>query len=68
MKLIYTEECLARGVMAFLPRVQWGDTHPTFEHPEDWDSLSVQEKANLIVADKAVKLMELQCRGSATGH
>ena len=28
----------------------------------------MQEKANLIVADKAVKLMELQCQGSATGH
>ena len=68
MKLMYAEECLARGVMEFLPRVRWEDTHPTFEHPEDWDSLSVQEKANLIVADKAVKLMELQCWGSATGH
>ena len=68
MKLIHAENYLARGVTAFLPRVQWEEANPTFEHPEDWDSLSLQEKANLIVADKAVKLMELQCRGSVTRH
>ena len=28
----------------------------------------MQEKANLIVAVKAVKLMELQCQRSVTGH
>ena len=68
MKLIQAENYLARGVTAFLPRMQREEANPTFEHPENWDSLSFQEKANLIIADKAVKLMELQCRGSVTRH
>ena len=62
------EEGLAREVTAFLQRVQREDTHHTFEHPEDWDSLSMEEKAYLIVEDKAVKLMELQCQGRVTGQ
>ena len=44
------------------------ETNHTFKHPENWDSLSLQDKANLIIANKAVKLMELQCRGSTTRH
>ena len=67
-KLIQVEIYLLRGVMAFLPRIQQEETNPTFKHPEHWDSLSYQEKANLIIADKAVKLMELQCCGSVTRH
>ena len=59
MKLIQAENYLARGVTAFLPRMQREEANPTFKHPENWDSLSFQEKANLIIADKAVKLMEL---------
>ena len=68
MKLIHAEIYLVRGVMAFLPRMQREEANPTFKHPENWDSLSFQEKANLILADKAVKLMELLCRGSVTRH
>ena len=68
MKVIQAENHLARDGMAFLPRVQLEETNPTFKHPENWDSLSLQDKANLIIADKAVKLMELQCRGSTTRH
>ena len=62
------EEGLEREVTAFLQRVRREDTHPTFEHPKDWDSLSMEEKAYLIVEDKAVKLMELQCQGRVTGQ
>ena len=48
--------------------MQQEETNPTFEHPEDWDRLSFQEKANLIIANKAVKLMEQQFHGSVIGH
>ena len=48
--------------------MQQEETNPTLEHPEDWDRLSFQEKANLIITNKAVKLIELQCRGSVIGH
>ena len=66
MRLIHAEGIIASEVTAFIPRVQGEETNPTFEHPEDWDSLSLQEKAHLILADKAVKLMGLLCRGNAT--
>ena len=68
MKLIQAENYPARGVTAFLLRIRWEEANPTFKHPENWDSLSFQEKANLIIANKAVKLMELQCRESVTRH
>ena len=68
MRLIHAEDILTKGITAFLPRVQREESNPTFKHPENWDSLSFQEKANLILADKAVKLMELLCRGSVTRH
>ena len=68
MRLIHAEDYLARGVTAFLPRVQREESNPTFKHQENWDSLSFQDKANLILADKAVKLMELLYRGSVTRH
>ena len=68
MKLIQAENYLLRDGTAFLPRIQQEETNPTFKHPENWDSLSFQEKANLIITDKAVKLMELQCHGSVTRH
>ena len=57
-----------RGITAFLPRIQQEETNPTFEHPEDWDRLSLREKANLIIFDNIVKLMELQYCGSVVGH
>ena len=61
IRLIHAEGILASEVTAFIPRVQGEETNPTFEHPEDWDSLSLQEKAHLILANKAVKLMGLLC-------
>ena len=64
--MIHTEGILASDATAFIPRVQEEETNPTFEHPEDWDSLSLQEKAHLILADKAVKLMGLLCREKVT--
>ena len=66
MRLIHTEEILAGDATAFIPRVQEEETKPTFEHPEDWDSLSLQGKAHLILADKAVKLMRLLCQEKVT--
>ena len=68
IKLIKKEDYLSRNVTIFLPRIQREEINPTFKHPENWDHLSFQEKANLIIANKAVKLMELQCRGSVIGH
>ena len=68
INLIQAEDYLLRGIMAFLPRIQQEETNPTFEHPEDWDRLNLREKANLIIFDNIVKLMELQCRGSVIGH
>ena len=48
--------------------MQQEETNPTFEHPEDWDHLNLREKANFIIFDHIVKLMELQYRGSVVGH
>ena len=66
MRLIHAEEILASDATVFIPRVQEEETKPTFEHPEDWDSLSLQGKAHLILADKAVKLMRLLCQEKVT--
>ena len=66
MRLIHAEEILASDATAFIPRVQEEETKPTFEHPEDWDSLSLLGKAHLILADKAVKLMRLLCQEKVT--
>ena len=41
INLIQAEDYLLRGIMAFLPRIQQEETNPTFEHPEDWDRLSL---------------------------
>ena len=35
MRLIHAENYLARGVTAFLPRMQREESNPTFEHPEN---------------------------------
>ena len=66
--MIQAENHLARDSAAFIPRVQLEETNPTFKHPENWDSLSLQDKAKLIIADQAVKLMELQCHKNTTRH
>ena len=68
IKVIQAENHLTRDSTEFILKVQLEDTNPTFKHPENWDSLSLQDKANLIIANKAVKLMELQCHGSVTRH
>ena len=48
VKLIQEEDILASDAKAFIPRVQEEETNPTFEHPEDWNCLTLQEKAHLI--------------------
>ena len=60
IKVIQAENHLARESAAFIPRVQLEETNPTFKHPENWDSLSFQEKANLIFADKAVNCIVVE--------
>ena len=37
--------------------IQAEDTNSTFEHPPNWDSLSNQEKADLIVINNMSKLI-----------
>ena len=66
VKLIQAEDILASDAKAFIPRVQEEETNPTFEHPEDWICLSLQEKAHLILADQAVKLMRHLCQEGDT--
>ena len=33
------------------------DINPTFEHPQNWDKLSNQKKADLIVINNMIKLI-----------
>ena len=51
VKLIQAEDILARDAKEFIPRVQEEEANPTFEHPEDWSCLTLQEKAHLILTD-----------------
>ena len=67
VKLIQAEDILARDAKAFIPRVQEEEANPTFEHPEDWSCLTLQEKAHLILTDQAVKLMRQLCQGGNNG-
>ena len=66
VKLIQAEDILARDAKAFIPRVQEEETNPTFEHPEDWNCLSLQEKAQIILTDQVVKLMRQLCQEGDT--
>ena len=50
------EDYLTRGIIAFLPRIEKEEANPTFEHPENWNRLNLQEKANLIILDNIIKL------------
>ena len=50
------EDYLIRGIIAFLPRIEQEEAKPTFEHPENWNQLNLQEKANLIILDNIIKL------------
>ena len=45
------------SVTAFLPMIEEEDLSATFEHPENWDQLNIQEKADLIVKNDMVKLI-----------
>ena len=45
------------SVTAFLPMIEEEDLSATFEHPENWDQLNLQEKADLIVINNMVKLI-----------
>ena len=67
LKLIQEEDILARDAKAFIPRVQEEETNPTFEHPEEWSGLTLQEKAHLMLIDQVVKLMGQLCQGGDNG-
>ena len=67
VKLIQVEDILARDAKAFIPKVQEEETNPTFEHPEDWSCLTLQEKAHLMLIDQAAKLMGQLCQGGDNG-
>ena len=57
LKVKPVEDYLIRGIIAFLPRIEKEDVKPTFEHPENWNQLNLQEKANLIILDNIIKLI-----------
>ena len=45
------------SVTAFLPMIEAEDNNPTFDHPQNWNELSDQEKADLIVINNMIKLI-----------
>ena len=45
------------SVTAFLPMIEAEDNTPTFDHPQNWNELSDQEKADLIVINNMIKLI-----------
>ena len=47
LNLRQAEDYLTRGIIAFLPRIEKEEMNPTFEHPENWNQLYLQEKADL---------------------
>ena len=55
----YLERAFNDDVSAtvFLPIVEAEDNDPTFEHPTNWNTLGIQEKADLIVINNMVKLI-----------
>ena len=68
IRVIQAEDHLMRDSSTSIPKVRLEETNPTFKHPENWDSLGLQDKAKLIIADQAVKLLELQCHKYTTRH
>ena len=56
------EDYLTRGIIAFLPKIEKEEANPTFEHPENWNRLNLQEKANLIILDN---LINFACMGDS---
>ena len=57
----YLERAFSDDISAtvFLPMIKAEDSNPIFEHPPNWDSLSIQEKADLIVINNMIKLIFL---------
>ena len=55
----YLERALSDNVSitAFLPMIEEENLTATFEHPDNWDKLSLQEKADLIIINNMVKLI-----------
>ena len=45
------------SITAFLPMIEEEDLNATFKHPENWDKLSLQEKADLIIINNMIKLI-----------
>ena len=45
------------SINVFLPMVEEEDTKHTFEHPPNWNKLTTQEKADLIVINNMIKLV-----------
>ena len=45
------------SVTAFLPMIEEENLTATFEHPDNWDKLSLQEKADLIIINNMIKLI-----------
>ena len=68
IRVIQAEDHLMRDSATFIPKVWLEETNPTFKHPENWDSLGLQDKAKLIIADQAVKLLEFQCHKYTARH
>ena len=53
------------SVNVFLPMVKEEDTNHTFEHPPNWNQLTTQEKADLIVINNMIKLI---CVANFSSH
>ena len=47
------------SVTVFLPMIEAEDINPTFEHLLNWGKLSNQEKADLIVINNMIKLIDV---------
>ena len=45
------------SVIVFLPMIEAEDKTPTFDHPQNWNELSDQERADLIVINNMIKLI-----------
>ena len=63
----YLERAFSDHISAtiFLPMVEAEDNYPTFEHPTNWNTLGIQEKADLIVINNMIKLI---CLADFSSH
>ena len=55
-KVKQAEDNHIRGIIAFLPRIEEEKVKPTSEHPENWNQLQLQEKANSTILENIIKL------------